>query len=69
MRISEQIKALCNAKDISIAELARRTGQSPQCLNGKLKRNNFKVEDLESIAVAMNCKFERNFVLPNGDKI
>ena len=41
MKISEQIKALCLANDISIAELARRLGYSPQNFNGKLKRESF----------------------------
>lgn len=36
-RISDQIKALCIASNISLAELARRIGKSPQGFNGKLK--------------------------------
>ena len=36
MTISEQIKALCVRSNISVAELARRTGTTPQ--NSQLKK-------------------------------
>lgn len=35
MTISEQIKVLCVRLDISVAELARRIGTTPQNLMGK----------------------------------
>lgn len=69
MKISEQIKVLCVRSNISTAELARRLGQSPQNLNAKLKRESFTITELERIAEAVDAKFERNFVLYNGEKI
>lgn len=69
MTIEEQIKILCVRSHISVAELARRVGQSPQNFNGKLKRQSFSVPELEKIAEALGCTFERIFVLPNGEKI
>lgn len=69
MTISEQIKILCIRKNISMAELARRLGTSPQNLNSKLKRQSFTVFDLEKIAEVTNVQFERNFILVNGEKI
>jgi hypothetical protein len=69
MSISEQIKILCVRNDMSVAELARRLGQSPQNFNAKLKRESFTVSELERMAEAVNAKFERNFVLNNGDKV
>ena len=39
---------LCRVKgNISEAELARRTGQTPQNMNNKYKRNTFKISELE----------------------
>ena len=67
MSISEQIKILCVRNNMSVAELARRLGQSPQNFNAKLKRESFTVSELERMAEAANAKFERNFVLLNGD--
>lgn len=69
MTISEQIKVLCVRSDISVAELARRIGTTPQNLGGKMKRESFTIAELESIAEAVNCSFERKFVLESGEKI
>ncbi|MDY0120234.1 MAG: helix-turn-helix transcriptional regulator, partial [Clostridia bacterium] len=69
LRISKHIKLLCIANEISIAELARRVGQSPQSFNGKLKRESFTIEELDAIAEAVNGVFERSFILSNGDKV
>ena len=69
MTISEQIKVLCVRNNISIAELARRLGKSPQCLNSKMKRESFTIRDLEEIAEVTGTSFERNFILDNGEKI
>ena len=69
MTISEQIKVLCVRSDISVAELARRIGTTPQNLNGKMKRESFTIADLENIANAVNSSFERKFVLKNGEKV
>ena len=69
MTIEEKIKILCVRFHISVAELARRVGQTPQNFNGKLKRQSFSVSDLEEIAKAVDCSYEHAFVLPNGDKV
>jgi DNA-binding Xre family transcriptional regulator len=39
--ILEQRKVLCVRVDISVAELARRVGISPQNFNSKMKRESF----------------------------
>ena len=69
MTISEQIKVLCVRSDISVAELARRIGTSPQNLSGKMKRESFTVDDLEKIADVLGVGFNREFILANGDKV
>lgn len=69
MTISEQVKILCVRSNISVSELARRIGTSPQNLNAKLKRGSFTVDDLDQIAEATDTIFERKFILRNGEKI
>lgn len=69
MTLSEQIKILCVRNNISVAELARRLGTSPQNLNGKMKRESFTVVDMERIAQVTGTTFKREFVLKNGDTI
>ena len=59
MTISEQIKVLCVRSNISVAELARRMGTTPQNFNSKMKRESFTISDLEYLAEAVGCSFER----------
>ncbi|RKI38983.1 XRE family transcriptional regulator [bacterium D16-51] len=49
--------------------LARHIGTTPQNFNSKMKRESFTIRDLEDIAHVLDCTFERNFILPNGDKV
>lgn len=69
MTIADEIRMLCARLNISMAELARLSGQSPQNFSSKLKRESFTVADLEKIADAAGVKFERSFVLDNGERI
>lgn len=48
MTISEQIKVLCVRCNISVAELARRMGTTPQNFNSKMKRESFTIPDLNT---------------------
>ena len=63
MDIREYIN-LCRVKrgNISEAELARRTGQTPQNMNNKYKRNTFKVSELEKVADALNADLDIRFI-------
>lgn len=61
--IREYIR-LCMVKrdNITEAELARRTGQTPQNMNNKYKRNTFKVSELEKVAEALDAELVMMFV-------
>ena len=63
MDVREYIN-LCRVKrgNISEAELARRTGQSPQNMNNKYKRNTFKVSELEKFADALDADLKIVFI-------
>lgn len=54
---------LCRVKkgNISESELARRTGQTPQNLHNKYKRNTFKVSELEKLAEAFGADLKITF--------
>lgn len=69
MTISEEIKVLCVRSNISMAELARRIGVSPQSFSAKMKRESFTISELEVIADAVGASFVRKFVLFNGEEI
>lgn len=69
MTTSEQVRGLCVRSGVSLSEVARRIGQTPQNFNTKLKRNTINQEELEKIAQVLNAKYEQFFVLSNGELI
>lgn len=69
MKTSDMIKELCNKKNISVSELARRIGQTPQNFGKKLKRDTVSFEEMIAIAEALNVKYEQAFVLADETKI
>lgn len=69
MSTSNLIKNLCKEKGISVAELARRIGQTPQNFNKKLKRETVSTEELMEIAEVLGVVFEQSYILDNGEKL
>lgn len=69
MTTSDMIRELCDRMDISLAELCRRIGQTPQNFNKKLQRGTVSVEEMIVIADVLGVKFEQSFTLTNGYKI
>ena len=69
MKTSDKIRQLCEQKNISVSELARRLGQSPQNFGKKLKRETITLEELKAIADVMDVKFEQSFILSDGKEI
>ena len=69
MTASDMIRQLCEKKDISLAELCRRIGQTPQNFNKKLKRNTVSFEEISVIAETLGVCYEQAFILPEGEKV
>ena len=69
MTTSDMIRELCDRMNISLAELCRRIGQTPQNFNKKLKRDTLSLKELIAIADVLNVSFEQRFVLENGKEI
>lgn len=66
MTTSDMIRELCDKQNISLAELCRRIGQTPQNFNKKLWRETVSLDELISIADALGVIFEQSFILPDG---
>ena len=61
--LAKYIKLCCVIRDdMPSAELARRSGISPQNLNGKSNNNKFSNIDLEKIAEALDARLEIRFI-------
>ena len=69
MTTSDMIRELCDRTDISLAELCRRIGQTPQNFNKKLQRGTVSSEEMAKIAEALDVGYEQAFVLPDGERI
>ena len=67
MTTSDMIRTLCEKQNISLAELSRRIGQTPQNFNKKLKRGTVSFNEMMKIAEGVG--YEQAFVLPDGEKI
>ena len=57
LTMGERITIVLKRRNMSIPELAERIGESKQNLYGKMKRDNFREEDLHKIAAALNCTY------------
>ena len=69
MTTSDMIRELCDRMDISLAELCRRIGQTPQNFNKKLQRGTVSSEEMVKIAEVLDVGYEQIFVLDNGEKV
>ncbi len=69
MTTSDMIRKLCEKKNISLAELCRRIGQTPQNFNKKLKRGTISSGEMMEIADVLNIKYEQVFILSESEKV
>ena len=69
MTTSDMVRELCEKRNISLAELCRRIGQTPQNFNKKLQRGTISSEEMAKIAEVLDVKYEQAFVLPDGYEI
>lgn len=69
MTTSDMIRELCDRMNISLAELGRRIGQTPQNFNKKLQRGTVSSEEMAKIAETLGVGYEQAFVLQNGERI
>lgn len=69
MTTSDMVRQLCIKKNISIAELCRHIGQTPQNFNKKLKRGTISCEEMIKISKELKVDYEHTFIFPDGEKI
>ena len=66
----EKLKIIMGRRKVTITDLAKKTGQSPQNLANKFQRDNFSETELKKLTAALNCTFETVFTMTdNGEKI
>lgn len=56
-----QINALCAERGITLAQLAKKLGMTPQNLYGRLERERLTYSELSRIAEILQCSFRYDF--------
>jgi len=70
LTFGEKIKIIMGRRGVTITELAKKTGQSPQNMSNKMSRDNFSEKELKEIATVLDCTFETVFKLnETGEEI
>ncbi len=69
MNTSNLVKQLCKETGISLSELSRKIGQTPQNFTKKLQRDTVSTNELISIGNVLGVRFEQSFTLQNGEKL
>lgn len=69
LTVAEKIKIILGRREMTVSDLAKKIGTSPQNLHNKIKRNNFNEKEIERIAEALGVKYEINFILEDDKRI
>lgn len=69
LSIGEKIKILLGRKNMTLAQLAEKTGQSRQNLSNKMSRDNFTEQEAKEIASVLGVEFVCAFRFPDGTEI
>ena len=69
MTRSELVKLICQKNNISISELARKIGQTPQNFNKKLLRNTLSETEFSMILLELNVSYEQTIKFSDGSLV
>ena len=69
LSMGEKIKVVLGRRNMTLGELAEKTGQSRQNLSNKVSRDNFTEKDLRSIAEALNCTYAASFTMNDTGEV
>lgn len=62
LTIAEKIRIIAARKNMSLSALAAALEKSPANFMNQLKRDDFRISDLEKIAEALGVRFEYDFI-------
>ena len=63
LSMSEKIKVVLGRRNMTLGDLAEKTGQTRQNLSNKMSRDNFTEKELRKIAEALDCSYFSGFTL------
>ncbi len=70
LTMGEKIKVILNRRNMTLAQLSEKMGQSRQNLSNKMSRDNFTEKELHTIAEALDCSYKASFTMNDtGEEI
>ena len=63
LTMGEKIKIVLNRRNMTLAQLAEKLGQSRQNLSNKMSRDNFTEKELKEIAKALDCSYSATLIM------
>ena len=69
MELTKKLKIAMIEQNINQVELAKLTSQNQGNLSSKMRADNFRVNEFESLVSALGCELEVNIILPDGRKV
>lgn len=63
LTMGEKIKIVLNRRNMTLAQLAEKLGQSRQNLSNKMSRDNFTEKELKEIAKALDCSYSETLTM------
>ena len=70
LSMSEKIKIVLGRRNMTLGDLAEKTGQTRQNLSNKMSRDNFTEKELRKIAEALGCSYYAGFTMDDtGENI
>ncbi|CCL53313.1 helix-turn-helix transcriptional regulator [Clostridioides difficile] len=64
----EKIKIILKRKNMTIGELAEKTGQTRQNLSNKFSRDNFSEKEIREFAEILDCEFDFYFIIKDTNE-
>lgn len=64
----EKIKIILKRKNMTIGELAEKTGQTRQNLSNKFSRDNFSEKEIREFAEILDCEFGFYFIMNDTEE-
>ncbi|HFL3511927.1 TPA: helix-turn-helix domain-containing protein [Clostridioides difficile] len=68
MSFGEKIKIILKRKNMTIGELAEKTGQTRQNLSNKFSRDNFSEKEIREFAEILDCEFDFYFIMNDTEE-
>lgn len=63
LTMGEKIKIMLKRRNMTLAQLAEKTGQSRQNMSNKMSRDNFSEKELLTIADVLGCTYHAGFIM------